>query len=56
MRRNNIIPITLFAALLHLPFAIYANIEITSVTPLSAGNNCNGEIDITASGPTGNGI
>ncbi|MBC7776302.1 MAG: T9SS type A sorting domain-containing protein [Phycisphaerae bacterium] len=56
MNRNTLISIISFAVLLNLPFAAHAIIEITSVIHISAGNNCDGKIDITASGPVGNGI
>ncbi|MFN0214816.1 MAG: SprB repeat-containing protein [Saprospiraceae bacterium] len=55
MNCKTLISIISFAAFLHLPFAAQANIEITAVTQISTGN-CDGMIDITASGPTGNGI
>jgi hypothetical protein len=41
-------------ALMHLPFTASAIIEITSFKPITPGNGCDGEINITASGPAGN--
>jgi hypothetical protein len=43
-------------ALMHLPFTASAIIEITSFKPITPGNGCDGEINITASGLAGTAI
>jgi hypothetical protein len=52
MKINNILIIAI-GVLFHLPFTASAIIEITSFKPITPGNGCDGEINITASGPAG---
>lgn len=54
MSHNNILTIVI-GVFLHLPFTASAIIEITSVKHITTGF-CDGEIDLTAEGPPGNGI
>ncbi|MBL7810430.1 MAG: T9SS type A sorting domain-containing protein [Saprospiraceae bacterium] len=54
MKRIHILTIVI-GVLFHLPFTASAIIEITSVKHITTGF-CDGEIDLTAEGPPGNGI